>query len=128
MKHLVRLYGMKFPTSSNFLKLRVAILPQRRTMVSPSSLSTGVSFAHFPDYSTVTETLQDTSLESKGFVIQAFVCCNIHEVQVRHFWLLEVQNGKPVWLFDSLGGLTPITLEVTKKLSITGFLLDKKAS
>ena len=86
----------------------------------------GNGLEHFPDYSTVTEILQDTSLESKGFVIQAFVCCNIHEVQARHFWLLEVQNGKPVWLFDSLGGLTPITLEVTKKLSITGFLLVKR--
>ena len=85
-----------------------------------------VNLKHFPDYSTVTEILQDTSLESQGFVIQAFVCCNSHEVQARHFWLLEVQNGKPVWLFDSLEGLTPITLEVTKKLWITGFLLVKR--
>ena len=86
----------------------------------------GNEIEHFPGYSTVTDILQDTSLESKGFAIQAFVCCNIHEVNARHFWLLEVQNGKPVWLFDSLEGLMPITLEVTKKLWITGFLLGKK--
>ena len=86
----------------------------------------GEGLEHFPGYSTVADILQDTSLESKGFVIQAFVCCNIHDVKARHFWLLEVQNGKPVWLFDSLGGLTPITLEVTKKLWITGFLLGRK--
>ncbi len=86
----------------------------------------GSELEHFPDFSTVTEILQDTSLESQGFVIQAFVCCNIHEVQARRFWLLEVQNGKPVWLFDSLGGLTPSTLEVTKKPWITGFLLVKR--
>ena len=85
----------------------------------------GNELERFPRYSTVTEILQDTSLESKGFVIQAFVCCNIHDVKARHFWLLEVQDGKPVWLFDSLGGLMPITLEVTKKLWITGFLLGK---
>ena len=72
----------------------------------------GNEIEHFPGYSTVTDILQDTSLESKGFAIQAFVCCNTHEVNARHFWLLEVQNGKPVWLFDSLEGLMPITLEV----------------
>ena len=64
---------------------------------------------HFPDYSTVTDILQDTSLESKGLAIQAFVCCNIHEVKARHFWLLEIHNRKPIWIFDSLEGVMPIT-------------------
>ncbi len=53
------------------------------------------------------------------------VCCNVRETKARYFWLLEVENGKPVWLFDSLHGLMPITLEVTRKLWITGFLLVK---
>ena len=44
-KHLVHLYGMKFPTCSIFLKLRVAILPQRKTTASPSSSSTAESLA-----------------------------------------------------------------------------------
>ena len=86
----------------------------------------GNEMKHFPDYSTVTDILRDTSLESKGLAIQAFVCCNIYEVKARHFWLLEVQNRKPVWIFDSLEGVMPITREVTKKLWITGFLLGKK--
>ena len=54
----------------------------------------GNEMKHFPDYSTITDILRDTSLESKGLAIQAFVCCNIHEVKARHFWLLEVQNHK----------------------------------
>ena len=88
----------------------------------------GNEMKHFPDYSTVTDILQDTSLESKGLAIQAFVCCNIHEVKARHFWLLEIHNRKPIWIFDSLEGLMPITQEVTKKLWITGFLLGKKCT
>ena len=88
----------------------------------------GNEMKHFPDYSTVTDILRDTSLESKGLAIQAFVCCNIHEVKARHFWLLEIHNRKPIWIFDSLEGLMPITQEVTKKLWITGFLLGKKCT
>ena len=52
--------------------------------------------------------------ESKGLAIQAFVCCNVHEVKARHFWLLEIHNRKPIWTFDSLEGVMPITQEVTK--------------
>ena len=88
----------------------------------------GNEMKHFPDYSMVTDILQDTSLESKGLAIQAFVCCNIHEVKARHFWLLEIHNRKSIWIFDSLEGLMPITQEVTKKLWITGFLSGEKCT
>lgn len=44
-KNLVHLYGMEFPTCSTFLKLRVAILPHRKTVASPSSSSTVESLA-----------------------------------------------------------------------------------
>ena len=85
----------------------------------------GESINDFPTYSTVTEILQDTSLSSQGLMIRAMVCCNLLETGARHFWLLEIDNGKPVGLFDSLQGLMPVTLEATRKLRITGFLLAK---
>ena len=85
----------------------------------------GEKIEEFPSYSTVAEILQDTSLEPQGLAIRVMVCCNVLEIKVRHFWLLEVENGKPVGLFDSLHGLMPVTLEATRKLWITGFLLVK---
>ena len=88
----------------------------------------GENIEDFPAYSTVSEILQDTSLKSQGLTIRAMVCCNILETGARHFWLLEIENGKPAGLFDSLQGLMPITVEVTRKLRITGFLLVKAQS
>ena len=61
-------------------------------------------------------------------MIRAMVCCNLLETGARHFWLLEIDNGKPAGLFDSLQGLMPITVEATRKLRITGFLLAKAQS
>ncbi len=71
---------------------------------------------NFRSYSIVAEILRDTSLELQGLAIRAMVCCNVLKTKIRHFWLLEIENGKPVGLFDSLHGLIPITLEVTRKL------------
>ena len=85
----------------------------------------GESINDFPAYSTVTEILQDTSLSPQGLMIRAIVCCNLLETSARHFWLLEIENGKPTGLFDSLQGLMPVTVEATRKLRITGFLLTK---
>lgn len=56
------------------------------------------------------------------------VCSNVQEIKVRHFWLLEIENSKPVGLYDSLHGLMPVTLETAKKLKVTGFLLVKSQS
>ena len=58
-------------------------------------------------------------------MIRAMVCCNLLEPSARHFWLLEIDNGKPAGLFDSLQGLMPVTVEATRRLRITGFLLAK---
>ena len=85
----------------------------------------GESINDFPAYSTVTEILQDTSLSPQGLIIRAMVCCNLLESSARRFWLLEIDNGKPAGLFDSLQGLMPVTVEATRRLRITGFLLTK---
>ena len=88
----------------------------------------GDEVEEFPPYATVAEILQDTSLEHQGLAIRAMVCCNVQETKARHFWLLEIENSKPAGLYDSLHGLMPITLEATKKLRVTGFLLVKSQS
>ncbi len=82
----------------------------------------------FPHFSTIAETLQDTSLCHHGLIIKALVCSNVQETKARHFWLLEIENNKPVGLYDSLHGLMPVTLETAKKLKVTGFLLVKSQS
>ena len=79
-------------------------------------------------FSTISEILQDTSLDHHGLTIKGIVCSNVQEAKNRHYWLLEVENRKLVGIYDSLNGFCPVTVETSRKLEVTGILLVKSQS
>ena len=82
----------------------------------------------FPQFSTISEILQDASLEHRGLAIKGFICSNVQDGNSRHYWFLEVENGKIEGIYDLLNGLCPVTVEISKKLRVTGIVLIKPQS
>ena len=78
----------------------------------------------FPQFSTISEILQDASLEHHGLAVGGFICSNVQDGNSRHYWFLEVENGKVEGIYDSLNGLCP----ASKKLRVTGIVLIKPKS
>ena len=51
------------------------------------------------------------------------VCSNLSVGEGRHYWLVEVKDGRMQQAYDSLQGVQPLTQEVYKMLQVTGVLL-----
>ena len=82
----------------------------------------------FPQYATIADILQDASLERYNLIIGGIICSNVHEGNNRHYWFVEVENGKIEGIYDSLHGYCPITVETSKKLRVTGIVLTRPQS
>ena len=74
----------------------------------------GDNVEELPEYSTFAEILHDTSVGHHGLAIKAIVYSNVQEKKTRHFWLLEIENNKPVGLYNSLHGQKTCQLRMTK--------------
>ena len=65
------------------------------------------------------------SLQGESIQIAGFVCSDISEWPNAHYWLVEVINGQIQGIYDSLKGPQHLTIDVGKKLKVTGLLLCK---
>ena len=62
-----------------------------------------------------------------GLYVDCLVCSNLSAGESRHYWLVEVREGRMQQVYDSLQGVQPLTQEVYRMLQVTGVLL-KSAS
>ena len=84
--------------------------------------------AFFPSLTETVPLLSDDSLCAEGLCIDSFVCSNLGAGEGRHYWLVEVLDGRMQQAYDSLQGVQPLTQEVYKKLQVTGVLLRAAGS
>ena len=67
--------------------------------------------------------LSDQSLGEDGLRVVSLVCSNLRAGANRHYWLIELVDGRIQHAYDSLQGLQPLTQEVYRALHVTGILL-----
>ena len=67
--------------------------------------------------------LVDESLCEEGLCVDSLVCSNLGAGEGRHYWLVEIKEGRMHQAYDSLQGVQPLTQEVFKMLQVTGILL-----
>ena len=67
--------------------------------------------------------LSDDSLLKKGLKIQGLMCTDIGGEHGRHFWFVEPTADGAAHVYDSLKGLQPLTLELSKTLHVVGLLV-----
>ena len=67
--------------------------------------------------------LSDDSLWNKGLKIQGLMCTDIGGEHGRHFWFVEPTTDGAARVYDSLKGLQPLTLELSKTLHVVGLLV-----
>ena len=63
----------------------------------------------------------------KDCMSTCLVCSNLCAGESRHYWLVEINEGKVQQVYDSLQGVQPLTQEIYRMLQVTGILL-KSAS
>ena len=51
------------------------------------------------------------------------MCSNLCAGESRHYWLVEINEGKVQQIYDSLQGVQPLTQEIYRMLQVTGILL-----
>ena len=81
----------------------------------------------FPFLSESSSLILDDSLCTEGLYVDCLVCSNLSAGESRHYWLVEVSEGRMQQVYDSLQGVQPLTQEVYRMLQVTGVLL-KSAS
>ena len=82
-----------------------------------------MSDSFFPPLSESITLLSDQSLGEDGLQAVSFVCSNLLAGANRHYWLIELADGRIQHAYDSLQGLQPLTQEVFRALYVTGLLL-----
>ena len=81
----------------------------------------------FPFLSESSALILDGSLCTEGLYVDCLVCSNLCAGESRHYWLVEVSEGKVQQVYDSLQGVQPLTQEIYRMLQVTGISL-KSAS
>ena len=68
-------------------------------------------------------------LDFPGGQILGYVCTNTLSTKVgyEHYWYVEIEPGKPPFVYDSLQGLVQLTQELARKLRVYGVLLSAGA-
>ena len=77
----------------------------------------------FPFLSESISLILDDSLCTEGLYVDCLVCSNLSAGESRHYWLVEVSEGRMHQVYDSLQGVQPLTQEVYRMLQVTGVLL-----
>ena len=77
----------------------------------------------FPFLSESISLISDDSLCTEGLYVDCLVCSNLSAGESRHYWLVEVSEGRMQQVYDSLQGVQPLTQEVYRMLQVTGVLL-----
>ena len=77
----------------------------------------------FPSLKETVSLLADKSLCTEGLCVDSLVCSNLSVGEGRHYWLVEVKEGRMHQAYDSLQGVQPLTQEVYRMLQVTGILL-----
>ena len=77
----------------------------------------------FPSLKDTASLLVDESLCDEGLCVDSLVCSNLCAGEGRHYWLVEIKEGRMHQAYDSLQGVQPLTQEVFKMLQVTGILL-----
>ena len=77
----------------------------------------------FPSLKETASLLADESLCAEGLCVDSLVCSNLSVGEGRHYWLVEIKEGRMHQAYDSLQGVQPLTQEVCKMLQVTGILL-----
>ena len=77
----------------------------------------------FPSLNETVSLLADKSLCTEGLYVDSLVCSNLSVGEGRHYWLVEVKDGRMHQAYDSLQGVQPLTQEVYRILQVTGILL-----
>ena len=77
----------------------------------------------FPFLSESISLISDDSLCTEGLYVDCLVCSNLSAGESRHYWLVEVSEGRIQHAYDSLQGVQPLTQEVYRMLQVTGALL-----
>ena len=77
----------------------------------------------FPSLKETASLLADESLCAEGLCVDSLVCSNLGVGEGRHYWLVEIKEGRMHQAYDSLQGVQPLTQEVCKMLQVTGILL-----
>ncbi len=77
----------------------------------------------FPFLSESISLFADDSLCTEGLYVDCLVCSNLSAGEGRHYWLVEVSEGRIRQAYDSLQGVQLLTQEVYRMLQVTGVLL-----
>ena len=77
----------------------------------------------FPFLSESSALILDDSLLTEGLYVDCLVCSNLCAGESRHYWLVEINEGKVQQIYDSLQGVQPLTQEIYRMLQVTGILL-----
>ena len=77
----------------------------------------------FPFLSESSALILDDSLFTEGLYVDCLVCSNLCAGESRHYWLVEINEGKVQQIYDSLQGVQPLTQEIYRMLQVTGILL-----
>ena len=84
--------------------------------------------AFFPLLSESSALILDDSLVAEGLYVDCLVCSNLCAGESRHYWLVEIKEGKVQQIYDSLQGVQPLTQEIYRMLQVTGILLKSTSS
>ena len=84
--------------------------------------------AFFPFLSESSALILDDSLVTEGLYVDCLVCSNLCAGESRHYWLVEINEGKVQQIYDSLQGVQPLTQEIYRMLQVTGILLKSTSS
>ena len=82
----------------------------------------------FPFLSESSALILDDSLVTEGLHVDCLVCSNLCAGESRHYWLVEINEGKVQQIYDSLQGVQPLTQEIYRMLQVTGILLKSTSS
>ena len=82
----------------------------------------------FPFLSESSALILDDSLVTEGLYVDCLVCSNLCAGESRHYWLVEINEGKVQQIYDSLQGVQPLTQEIYRMLQVTGILLKSTSS
>ena len=82
----------------------------------------------FPFLSDSSALILDDSLVTEGLYVDCLVCSNLCAGESRHYWLVEINEGKVQQIYDSLQGVQPLTQEIYRMLQVTGILLKSTSS
>ena len=77
----------------------------------------------FPFLSESSALILDDSLCTEGLYVDCLVCSNLGAGESRHYWLVEINEGKVQQIYDSLQGVQPLTQEIYRMLQVKGILL-----